>query len=223
MSYAQRQPVGASRTFAIALVAFTHASLGYAITTGLAYTVIQKAPGTLKTFNVEEVQPPPQESPPSPKHVPENQPRVIAPPPLVLMDAAPSPLNPSALQSLPPLVTPAAAPAPPGSPAQSSAAPPAIETVPRRATADLQSLFGADDYPFMARERKEQGSVTVRLTIGVMGRVRACDITSSSGSRTLDNASCQILQSRALFTPAHDSSGNPTDDTVNQEIRWALR
>jgi protein TonB len=56
-----------------------------------------------------------------------------------------------------------------------------------------------------------------------MGRVRACDVTSSSGSRTLDNASCQILQSRALFTPARDSSGNLTTDTVSQEIRWMLR
>jgi protein TonB len=56
-----------------------------------------------------------------------------------------------------------------------------------------------------------------------MGRVSACDITSSSGSRTLDNASCQILRSRALFTPARDSSGNPITDTIRQEIRWVLR
>jgi protein TonB len=55
-----------------------------------------------------------------------------------------------------------------------------------------------------------------------MGRVRACDVTSSSGSPTLDKASCQILQSRALFAPAHDSRGNLTDDTVDQEIRWVL-
>jgi len=63
VSYAQGHPVGGSRTFAIALVALTHASLGYAITTGLAYTVIQKAPGTLKTFDVEERQPPAQQQP----------------------------------------------------------------------------------------------------------------------------------------------------------------
>lgn len=219
MSYAQGQPVEGSRTFAIALVALIHASLGYAITSGLAYRVIQKAPGALKTFNVEEVQPP-QELPPSPKPVPENRPRVVAPPPFVLMDAAPSPVS-----SLMPQSLPAAAPAPPESPepAQSLAAPPAIEAVPSQATADLQSLFRSDDYPLTARERKEQGSVTVRLTIGVMGRVRACDVTSSSGSRALDNVSCQILQSRASFTPARDSSGKPTDDTVNQEIRWVLR
>jgi protein TonB len=203
--------------FAIALVALTHASLGYAITTGLAYTVIQKAPGALKTFNVEEVQPP-QELSPSPKPVPENHARVVAPPPLVLMDAAPSPVSP-----LMPPSPPAAASIPPESPEPGpSFAAPAIERVPSHATADLQSLFRADDYPLTARERKEQGSVTVRLTIGVMGRVRACDVTSSSGSPTLDKASCQILQSRALFAPAHDSRGNLTDDTVDQEIRWVL-
>ena len=74
----------------------------------------------------------------------------------------------------------------------------------------------------MALVRRERGSVTVRLTVGVMGRVDACDVTSSSGSRALDNTSCQILQSRAHFTPARDSSGNPTTDTVHQEIRWML-
>jgi protein TonB len=194
----------------------THASLGYAITTGLAYTAIQKAPGDLKTFNVEEV-PPPHQLPHSPKPVPENQPRVVAPPPLALMDAAPSPVSPSLPES-----PPAAAPAPQlPDPPQSVEAPPAIEAA--HATAELQGLFRADDYPLTARERREQGSVTVRLTIGVMGRVRACDVTSSSGSRTLDNASCQILQSRALFTPAHDRSGKPADDTMDQEIRWVLR
>ena len=64
MSYAQRRPIGASRTFAIAIVALSHASLGYAIVTGLAYTVVQRAPDGLKMFNVEEVQPPPPEARP---------------------------------------------------------------------------------------------------------------------------------------------------------------
>jgi len=223
VSYAQRKPIRASRTFAIAIVALTHASLGYAIISGLAYTMNPKAPDGLKTFNVEEVQPPPLESRLRPKKVPESQPRIMAPPPLVRTDADPSPLR---LEPPPPAITSAVAPATPTPlyPAQSPPSALAGELVPpRSATGDLQGLFRAADYPIAALEQKEQGSVTVRLTVGVMGRVRACDVTSSSGSRTLDNASCQILQSRALFTPARDSSGNLTTDTVSQEIRWMLR
>ena len=223
MSYAQRKPIRASRTFAIAIVALTHASLGYAIISGLAYTMNPKAPDGLKTFNVEEVQPPPLESRLRPKKVPESQPRIMAPPPLFPTDVDPSPLG---LEPPPPAITSAVAPATPTPlyPAQSPPSALAGESVPpRSATGDLQGLFRAADYPIAALEQKEQGSVTVRLTVGVMGRVRACDVTSSSGSRTLDNASCQILQSRALFTPARDSSGNLTTDTVSQEIRWMLR
>ena len=223
VSYARRKPIGASRTFAIAIVALIHASLGYALVSGLAYTVIQKAPDGLKTFNVEEVQPLPPEQRDTPKKVPESQPRVVAPPSLVRTDADPSEVR---LEALPSVVTPTAAPAPPAQayPAQSLPSSPAIKQVPpRSATGDLQGLFRAADYPIAALERLEHGSVTVQLTVGVMGRVRACDVTSSSGSRALDNASCQILQSRASFTPARDSSGNLTTDTVRQEIRWMLR
>lgn len=223
MSYAQRKPIGASQTFAIAIVALTHASLGYAIISGFAYTITSKAPDGLKTFNVEEVQPPPLEPLLRPKKVPESQPRIIAPPPIVRTHADPSAVR---LGPLPSAVIPAVAPATPASvyPVQAPPSVPARETVPpRSASGDLQGLFRAADYPIAALEKKEQGSVTVRLTVGVVGRVRACDVTSSSGSQALDNASCQILQSRALFTPARDSSGNLTTDTVSQEIRWMLR
>lgn len=226
MSYAQRKPIGASRTFAIAIVAVIQASLGYAIVTGLAYTAIQKAPDGLKTFNVEEVLPPPPPEPrPAPRKVQESQPPIVASPPIIRTDAAAPSVKPTMPAVLPLDVTPAPAASSPASayPPLSSPSPPAIATVPpRSATGNLQKLFRSDDYPLAALARKEQGSVTVRLTVGVMGRVGACDIASSSGSRTLDNASCQILQSRALFTPARDSSGNPTPDTVHQEIRWSL-
>jgi protein TonB len=226
VSYAQRRPIGASRTFAIAIVALTQASLGYAIVTGLAFTPIHKAHDGLKTFNVEEVQappelPPPEVPPPKPKEAPKSEPPVVSPP---------TPTNADALRLMfeaPPSVTgPAAAPVPPAPsyPSQPSSAPPVMEQVPpRSAKGDLQSLFRSADYPIAALERREQGSVSVRMTVGVTGLVTNCAVTSSSGSRTLDEASCRILQSRALFTPARDSGGNVTTDTVRQEIRWVLR
>ena len=225
MSYAQRKPIRASRTIAIAIVAVIQASLGYAIVTGLAYKAVQKAPDGLKTFNVEVVLPPPPKPQPALKEAGGSQPPALAPVPVMPTNAAAPHLEPAmpAVMPVEGLPEPASVPSMPTHPAQPSPPPPAIATVPpRSATGDLQRLFRATDYPLAALARKEQGSVTVRLTVGVMGRVGACDITSSSGSLALDSASCQILQSRALFTPARDSSGHSTTDTVHQEIRWRI-
>ena len=222
MSYAQRQQIGTDRTFAIIIVAIIHALLGYAIVTGLAYNVIHKVADDLKTFNVEEEPPPPPEEPPPPDPVPESPPPVVSPAPIVRTNVAPPPVVQTVRQAPPPVVTPSAPPAPVARPAPPP--PPPVKTVPpRSAVGDLQGLFRGDDYPLSAIERDEQGSVIVRLTIGTNGRVSGCNVTSSSGSRTLDNATCQILQSRAKFTPARDNRGNLTTDTVSQRIRWVLQ
>jgi periplasmic protein TonB len=93
----------------------------------------------------------------------------------------------------------------------------------RSAVGNLQGLISGDDYPASALEREEEGAVTVSLTIGTNGRVSGCSVTSSSGSRALDQATCRILQGRARFTPARDSNGNPTTDTFTQRIRWQLQ
>lgn len=227
MSYAQRREIGTNRTIAIIFVAIIHALLGYAVVTGLAYTVIQKAADELKTFNVEEEPPPPpEEPPPPPPPEPESPPPVVSPPPIVRTKVAPPPAVQTVRQAPPPVVTPTARPAPPAvtRPAPLPPPPPPVQTVPpRSAVGDLQGLFRGDDYPLRAIERDEQGSVTVRLTIGTDGRVIGCNVTSSSGSRTLDNATCRILQSRAEFTPARDKRGNLTTDTMSQRIRWVLQ
>lgn len=224
MSYAQRRSIGASRTFAIAIVALTHASLGYAIVTGLAFTAVQQSPDGFKTFDVEEVQPTAPKPRPLPKKVQQSQPQLVGPPPLVRIDALPLPVAATMLEAPSLVVMPAVLPAPMPTDAEySSPLPPENDAAPpRSATGDLQNLFRSADYPLTALERHEQGTVTVQLTVGVMGRVNACNVTTSSGSRTLDKVSCRILQSRALFTPARDSSGNLAIDTVRQEIRWVL-
>ena len=227
MSYAQQRQIGTNRTLAIIIVAIVHAILGYAIITGLAYNVIKQASEDLKTFNVEEEPPPPPEEPPPPppEQVPETPPPVVAPPPVVRSQVAPPPPVRTVQEAPPPVITPRAAPAPPAPPAPPPPPPPPppVKTVPpRSATGDLQGLFRGGDYPENAIRADEEGSVTVRLTVGTNGRVSNCNVASSSGSRALDRATCQILQSRARFTPARDSRGNPTTDTVTQRIRWVL-
>jgi len=117
-----------------------------------------------------------------------------------------------------PVITPRAAPAPPAPPAP----PPPRVSQAARAKGNLVSLFSTDDYPQSAIRNEEQGTTSVRLSIGTDGRVVGCDVTGSSGSTALDNATCNILRRRARFTPAKDQAGNPITDSYSQRIRWEL-
>lgn len=92
-----------------------------------------------------------------------------------------------------------------------------------KAKGDVRQLFTADDYPTAAVRRDETGNVRARLAIGADGRVAGCRIVESSGSATLDQATCRILKSRARFTPAKDSNGRLTsDDYLTPTISWRL-
>jgi len=226
VSYATHRQIGSNRSVAIVIVAIIHLILGYAIITGLAYNVIKQAADDLKTFDVEEEPPPPpEEPPPPPEEIPETPPPVVSPPPVVRTQVAPPPPVRTVREAPPPVITPRAEPAPPAPPAPPPPPPPPppVKTVPARsASGDLQGLFRGDDYPQAAIRNDEQGAVLVRLSIGTDGRVTNCSVSSSSGSRALDRATCRILQSRARFTPARDNRGNPTTDTISQRIRWVL-
>ncbi len=70
---------------------------------------------------------------------------------------------------------------------------------------------------------EEQGKATARLIIDRNGRVSKCTIATTSGSESLDRATCRILSERARFTPARDSNGNPVEDSYTQTIVWQLQ
>jgi protein TonB len=131
----------------------------------------------------------------------------LPPPPMVVPPTPP-------VVNVAPIIR-AAPPAPP--------APPAPRTVkPAKARANLGSYFSDDDYPQDAARNEESGRTGFRIDIGTNGRVTNCTITSSSGSRSLDDATCRILRSRARYTPATDSNGQPTTDSVSSSITWRL-
>ncbi len=215
MSYAQRKQMSGNRVVAIIIVALIHVGLGYALVTGLAYNVGKKMIEDLKTFDVEdEPPPPPDEPPPPPEQIPDQPPPVVAPPPIVRTNTAPPPV----------VITPVAPPpqitvAPPPPPAPP---PPVRRVEPAKARANLASYISNDDYPDSAIRNEEQGTTAFRLDVGADGRVSGCSVTGSSGSSALDNATCRLLRSRARFTPATDSSGARTSDSVSGRIRWVL-
>ena len=215
MSYVD-QGMTPGRIWSIVLVAILHALLGYAFVTGLAYKFVKQAAEDLKTFEVQEEAPPPEEPPPEQPKATPPPPPMTSPPPLVRLPAPPSPVQiqpPVQVQPPPQITTPPPPPPPP----------PPVRVEPARARSDLRTFFSDTDYPPSAVRNEEQGTVRVTLSVGTDGRVTNCTVTASSGSSALDQATCNIMRRRARFTPARDSSGNPTTDTITAPpIRWVL-
>ena len=129
-------------------------------------------------------------------------------------DIVPLPI-PGPIGNAEPVPEPAVIPPPPPPP-------PAQKVEAARAKANLASYVSDSDYPASAVRSEEQGTTRFRLTVGSDGRVKDCAVTASSGSSALDAATCRIMKNRARFTPARDSSGQPTSDTVASAIRWVL-
>lgn len=215
MSYAQRTQMSGNRIVAIVVVGLIHVALGYVLVTGLAYNVGKKMIEDLKTFDVEdEPPPPPDEPPPPPEQIPDTPPPIVAPPPIVRTNVAPPPMVVTPVAPPPQITVAPPKPAPPP--------PPVRRIEPARARANLASYISNDDYPSSALRNEEQGTTGFRLDVGPDGRVSGCSVTASSGSSALDSATCRLLRSRARFTPATDSTGSKTSDSVSGRIRWQI-
>lgn len=78
------------------------------------------------------------------------------------------------------------------------------------------------DYPRSALDARKQGTVHLRFTVAPTGRVSACTVTRSSGSRALDETTCRLIMQRFRYRPARDGAGRPIADTVRGEHEWAL-
>lgn len=107
---------------------------------------------------------------------------------------------------------------------QDAAGPEEYEAAPgASARGNLGGIIRGDDYPMEALLREEQGTVGAVLTIDKTGRVSNCTIGSSSGSASLDRATCKILTERAKFSPALDAQGQPVASSFSQRITWRLQ
>jgi len=209
MSYAQRKQLTGNPVLAWTMTILVMSGLLYMIVTGLAYNVIKKTAENLKVIDVEEQPPPPQQPPPPPKDMPKVPPPPVTPPPLVRVTAPPPPIIMQEAPTPPPIPPVIQAPPPPAPPP-----PPRKVQSATSAKGDLRTLFSADDYPAAAQSAGAEGTAQAQLTIGPDGRVVGCNLTRSTGNSSLDSATCNILRRRAKFTPARDSNGQATTDTV---------
>ncbi|WP_052757577.1 energy transducer TonB [Sphingobium chungbukense] len=82
--------------------------------------------------------------------------------------------------------------------------------------------FHDKDYPISERAKGVSGTTSFKLLIGDDGRVKDCNVESSSGSPVLDETACTLLKERASFFPAKDRRGKPVNGTYNGRISWRL-
>ena len=224
MAYADQQMSG-NRVVAIIIVAIIHIALGYLLVTGLAIDAVKNVVERVTTIDVEEPPPPEPEDeppPPPPEDVPQTVPPPVAPPPPMNISRTPPPIVTT------PTIPPPAPPAvriPPPAPVAAPPAPPAPPSRARGASPDNLARWAAriqGDYPSSALRREEQGTVTMRITIGANGRVEACAVSGSSGSSALDDAACRGMQRYARYNPALNAAGDPISATTTQSIRYVL-
>ncbi len=109
-------------------------------------------------------------------------------------------------------VSPAPAPLPPGD-YSASAAPTTYEAL----------APNPADYPPQAWVVGDEGDVGYRLYVGADGKPQSCEITESSGSQLLDEATCPLLMERLEFDPALDREGVPVASEFDGRYTWSKR
>lgn len=78
------------------------------------------------------------------------------------------------------------------------------------------------DYPAAAIAGGEEGVAGFQVDVAADGSVSACTVTASSGSPTLDAATCDLIRTRGRFTAARGADGKPIADTLNGRFLWKL-
>jgi periplasmic protein TonB len=169
-------------------------------------TVVEPPPPDLPppVFPVEA--PPPE--PPKPKVEPE-PPKPKPPPPKPVQKANPTPRPPADAQPQ------QAVPAPAG--------PPATAAAPKTVSASQLGYLVPPNpvYPARSRNAGEQGSVTVRVLVGVSGRPAQVSLQTSSGHPALDESALSAV--RAAQFRLYAEGGLPQAVWVPIPINFVLR
>jgi protein TonB len=88
---------------------------------------------------------------------------------------------------------------------------------------DLELIAGditPKDYPRHLAKAGIGGTVEMRGTVGVNGRVTHCIVTRSSGVPELDLLTCRLIEQRFVYRPATDRYGRPVPDEVEIDWTW---
>jgi TonB family protein len=93
----------------------------------------------------------------------------------------------------------------------------------KAAKGDVRNVFNAGDYPSQALNHNQEGNAQYLLLVDEKGKVAGCQVLLASGVPVLDAMGCAVIEERASFTPARDSTGKAVRSTVvTPPIRWRL-
>ena len=224
--YASRQRKPTKHLMGLGLVVVLHLLLFWAISSGLARSVIKKVSAPVQAVLLEEqkpdIPPPPPPPPPPPKPLPTPQnlppPPPAYVPPVVVAVEAPAPVNTIAAVSSTPQPP---APVVPTVTAPAAVATPAPVAAPVRVAAVVNSAnCETPDYPSASRRLEEEGTVSLRFLVGVDGKVLQSEVVKSSGFKRLDEAARAGL-SRCAFKPA-TANGKPEQAWASMNYTWRL-
>lgn len=82
--------------------------------------------------------------------------------------------------------------------------------------------FGPDNYPPAALRANRQGRVVAAIKVDARGVAVSCSIEVSSGTTSLDEATCNNALAHAAFDPATDGAGKRVEGIYHLSVRWVL-
>lgn len=81
--------------------------------------------------------------------------------------------------------------------------------------------IGRSPYPIEALKMRQEGKTTLALHVNSKGRVTICSVAETSGSISLDKASCAFARG-VRFDPARDENGRAVDGDTRFPMTWQL-
>lgn len=221
-------------------VVLVHAALGWALLTGLGASPAALVEVPMAAFNLapEPPVPPPPQPQPQPARAPEREGR--ASPPNLKSKATPvAAPTPEVIMPVPPLIVAAATPAL-GDDRSSGNADRVGSGTGSGGYGDGTGSGGWGNGPGgggggrpahlirsgLGGNQCEPGApcpprtVGIRFTVGVDGRAHACQVTATSGDRSLDAYTCRKIEERLRYDPARDRAGRKISQVVDGEHEW---
>ena len=227
-AYAERRNFSRprERASALAAVIFVQVAVGWALLSGLHVDVSHPGDVVQRLINVTLPKPPP---PVKPVHRPAPQSAPKAAPDKIGGSSGPKPAH------APPSVAPVIAVRPNAAPSGGgTGSGPALGSGAGGGTGgqgygsgggggDLEKIAGdiyPSDYPRRLAKAGIGGTVKMRCTVIINGRVSHCVVTRPSGVPELDAITPRLVEQRFVYRPATDRYGRPVSDDIEVEWTW---
>jgi len=195
------------RAIGFVVVVIVHALMFWALTSGLAKTMVDALMEPLETRVIEEAQQIPEAPPPPPPKFDTPPPVVMDMPDIVITQTAPTQTITTTKK--------VAAPPPPPPPAADVLIPP--RTNPRRPNAGAEEI-----YPAMSKRLGEEGTVVLLLTVNDDGRVTEARVDETSGFDRLDAAASREAVRSWRFLPG-TRNGKPETMQLRIKVTFSLK